>query len=276
MPQPLPATSRARSYSAPVPRAVRTIQTSPDHPPYLVRTQPYCFEDFGTKSTGEGGTLPHPGAFTSNLVPRTSNLSSIPLPLSHVLLDNEVGCAWPDRTSFRKKIQDGQQGPQALCRGVSGGWASKSSLSKTSCLPAEVAGQFRSIGERDNARNHHPSMPHMQEPELLHHEEQEDDHRPPRVLKVLQHLPQAHGAQRDEVRAPLASAVGTSLKPTAPGGVSSTVKLSVSKTELLGSNPSSPASFPPNTLAVTEPGKTRNTQTISSAGFEAPWRRQLQ
>jgi hypothetical protein len=27
---------------------------------------------------------------------------------------------------------------------------------------------------------------------------------------------------------------------------------------------------------VTVPGKTRNTQTISSARFEAPWRRQLQ
>src|ERR1019366_10174994 len=65
-----------------------------------------------------------------------------PLPLSAVLLDNEKGCAWPDRTSFRKKIQDGQQGPQALWRGVSGGWAYESSLSKTSCLPAEVAGQF--------------------------------------------------------------------------------------------------------------------------------------
>ena len=32
-------------------------------------------------------------------------------------------------------------------------------------------------------------------------------------------------------------------KSQQPGGVSSTVKLSVSKTELLGSNPSSPASF---------------------------------
>jgi hypothetical protein len=55
------------------------------------------------------------------------------------------------------------------------------------------------LGESPNARNHHLAMPHLQEPELLHHEEQEDDHRPPRVLKVLQHLPQAHGTQRDEV-----------------------------------------------------------------------------
>src|SRR6185437_7764509 len=99
---------------------------------------------------------------------------------------------------------------QALCRGVSGGWAVSSS-SKTSCLPAEVAGQFRSIGELDNARNYHPPMPHLQEQELLHHQEQEDDHGPPRVLQVLQHLPQAHGTQGNQVRAPLASAVGNEL-----------------------------------------------------------------
>ena len=67
-----------------------------------------------------------------------------PLPLSAVLLDNEKGCAWPDRTSFRKKIQDGQQGPQALCRGVSGGWAYKSSLRKqAACQPRWLA----TIGE---------------------------------------------------------------------------------------------------------------------------------
>jgi hypothetical protein len=42
-------------------------------------------------------------------------------------------------------------------------------------------------------------VPGMQEPELLNDEEQEDDYRPPRVLKVLQYLPQAHGAQGNEV-----------------------------------------------------------------------------
>jgi hypothetical protein len=55
-------------------------------------------------------------------------------------------------------------------------------------------------GER-NARDHYPPVPGLQKPELFHHEEQEDDHGPPGVLKVLQHLPQAHGTQRDEVRA---------------------------------------------------------------------------
>jgi hypothetical protein len=39
----------------------------------------------------------------------------------------------------------------------------------------------------------------VQEQELLDDEEQEDDHWPPGVLEVLQHLPQAHGPQRDEV-----------------------------------------------------------------------------
>src|ERR1035437_9065357 len=97
---------------------------------------------------------PDPG--TSNLEPSTSNLAGCPihdsptvmggeppqstfptggpLPLSAVMLDNVVGCAWPDRTSFRKTIQDGQQGPKALCRGVSGGWAYKRSEEHTSEL----------------------------------------------------------------------------------------------------------------------------------------------
>jgi hypothetical protein len=76
----------------------------------------------------------------SNLEPGTSNLAGDPLPLSTVLLDNVVGCAWPDRTSFRKKIQDGQQGPKALCRGVSGGWADLSSLPKqAACQPRWLA-----------------------------------------------------------------------------------------------------------------------------------------
>jgi hypothetical protein len=108
---------------------------------------------------------PDPG--TSNLEPSTSNLAGCPihdsptvmggeappqstfptgspLPLSAVMLDNVVGCAWPDRTSFRKTIQDGQQGPKALCRGVSGGWAYKSSLPKqAACQPRWLA----TIGE---------------------------------------------------------------------------------------------------------------------------------
>jgi hypothetical protein len=42
-------------------------------------------------------------------------------------------------------------------------------------------------------------MSGVQEQELLDDEEQEDDHGPARVLEVLQHLPQAHGPQRDEV-----------------------------------------------------------------------------
>jgi hypothetical protein len=83
----------------------------------------------------------------------------------------------------------------------------------------------------------------VQEQELLDDEEQEDDHWPARVLEVLQYLPQAHGSQRDEVTGFQLSAVSFELKAR-PGGVSSTVKLSVSKTELLGSNPSSPASLP--------------------------------
>jgi len=39
---------------------VRTFQTSPDFAPYQVRIQPQSPQDFETKSTGEGGDLPHP------------------------------------------------------------------------------------------------------------------------------------------------------------------------------------------------------------------------
>jgi hypothetical protein len=42
-------------------------------------------------------------------------------------------------------------------------------------------------------------MPGVQKQELLNNEEQKDDHRPPRVLEVLQYLPQAHGSQGNEV-----------------------------------------------------------------------------
>src|SRR4029077_14319807 len=46
-------------------------------------------------------------------------------------------------------------------------------------------------GEENNARDHYPPVPRVQEPELFHYEEQEDDHSPSGVLKVLQHLPDA-------------------------------------------------------------------------------------
>ena len=45
------------------------------------------------------------------------------------------------------------------------------------------------------------------------------------------------------------------------GGVSSTVKLSVSKTELLGSNPSSPASFIPQSGAKRQARGTQENTT---------------
>ena len=181
----------------------------------------------------------------------TGGRGACPLPLSAVLLDNKKGCAWPDRTSFRKKIQDRQQGPKALCRGVSGeGFPFQNKL-----LASRGGWPIPKLGESPNARDHYPPVSGVQEPELLHHQEQEDHHRPSRVLQVLQHVPQAHRAQRDEVRA----APGRSFQPLAGrqepgakrsfGGVSSTVKLSVSKTELLGSNPSSPASFPARHLS---------------------------
>jgi hypothetical protein len=188
MPQPLPEISRTRC-QAPIAQGCSSptlkdrltlsglFQTSPNHFPDSVPTELHCPEDFRTKSTGGGRPLPHLAPFTLNLEPNTSNLTASPLPLSTVFVSNRSRPAWPDRWFFCCTIQDGQQGPQALCRGVSGGWKFDSLPYLPSCLPAEVAGQFRSIGELDNARNYHPSMSHMQEPELLHHEEQEDHDR---------------------------------------------------------------------------------------------------
>jgi hypothetical protein len=54
-------------------------------------------------------------------------------------------------------------------------------------------------GEDNNARDYYPPVPGLQKPELFDHEEQEDDYGPSGVLEVLQHVPQAHGPQRDEV-----------------------------------------------------------------------------
>ncbi len=58
-----------------------------------------------------------------------------------------------------------------------------------------------------------------------------------RVFEVLQPLPQAHGPQGNQV------AAASSKDVEGYRGVSSTVKLLVSKTGLGGSNPSAPASF---------------------------------
>jgi hypothetical protein len=45
----------------------------------------------------------------------------------------------------------------------------------------------------------------VQAPELQHDEEQEEDDRADRVQQVLPLLPQAHGAQRNEVTTEVAS-----------------------------------------------------------------------
>jgi hypothetical protein len=96
----------------------------------------------------------------------------------------------------------------------------------------------------------------VQGAQLHNDEEQEDDHWPSGVREVLQALPLPPEAQRNEVREQgkgtreqkaAASASNYSLIPVpfslAFRGVSSTVKLSVSKTELESSNLSAPARF---------------------------------
>jgi hypothetical protein len=99
-----------------------------------------------------------------------------------------------------------------------------------------------------HARDHYTAVSGMQEPELFDDQEQEDDDGSFGVLEVLQYVQAAHGPQRDQVGT---GRPGGVLVGLAAGrgelphhrGVSSTVKLSVSKTELLGSNPSAPASI---------------------------------
>ena len=48
-------------------------------------------------------------------------------------------------------------------------------------------------------RQHHASVHRVQEPELRHDKEQEDDAGSPRVQKVLQKVQMSHSSQRDEV-----------------------------------------------------------------------------
>ena len=107
----------------------------------------------------------------------TGGRGASPLPLSAVLLDNERGCAWPDRTVSGKKIRIGSRGHQpcvAACQ-ADGHFLSSSSR-QAACQPKWLA--TSEVRRTPNARNHHPPVPGLQEPELLHHQEQEDHHRP--------------------------------------------------------------------------------------------------
>jgi hypothetical protein len=118
-----------------------------------------------------------------------SKRSRLQLSKTSGFVDNSKGRAWPDRSSFRFN-QDLAAGAIALRRGVS------EVILNAACQPRWLA---TLEGDLSNARNHHTAVPGLQEPELLHDQEQEDDHGSARVLEVLQYLPQAHGAQRDEV-----------------------------------------------------------------------------
>ena len=231
MPQPLPNSNRTRVLPAPPAYLVRSSRTWPDCPPDPVPAQPHCLEDFRTKSTGEGDP-PSPSKFPT----------SAPLPLSAVFMDNERGCAWPDRTSFRKKIQDGQQGPKALCRGVSGGRTTSLPFPKqAACQPRWLA----TIGELTKcARSSHCSARSVRTGTTP---PPRTRRRPLAALSSQSSAIPAVSTRRTKRRSKSTLGIQPSAmseKLTAPGGVSSTVKLSVSKTELLGSNPSSPASFP--------------------------------
>lgn len=69
-------------------------------------------------------------------------------------------------------------------------------------LPKQAACQPRWLAKLErkfNARDYYPAVSGVQEPELFDDQEQEDDHGPAGVLQVLQYVPQAYAAQRDEV-----------------------------------------------------------------------------
>ena len=96
-------------------------------------------------------------------------------PFSWIIDKDERGLTAP---LSEAQLRIWQQGPLSPVSRRANRAESTESKPNASCLPAEVAGQFRSIGEQLNARNYHLALSYMQEPKLLHHQEQEDDHRP--------------------------------------------------------------------------------------------------
>jgi hypothetical protein len=79
----------------------------------------------------------------------------------------------------------GQQGPiSPASRRV------RSNPKQAACQPRWLA----KLERKYHARDHYPAVSGLQEPELFDDEEQEDNHWPVGVLKVLQHVPQAYGA----------------------------------------------------------------------------------
>ena len=95
--------------------------------------------------------------------------------------------AWLSRT---KNSGIGQQGPiSPASRRV------RSNPKQAACQPRWLA----KLERKYHARDHYPAVSGLQEPELFDDEEQEDDHGTVGVLQVLQHVPEAYGAQRDQV-----------------------------------------------------------------------------
>ena len=66
---------------------------------------------------------------------------------------------------------------------------------QAACQPRWLA----TLERKYHARDHHTAVSGLQEPELFDDEEQEDNHGTVGVLQVLQHVPEAYGAQRDEI-----------------------------------------------------------------------------
>ena len=130
-------------------------------------------------------------------------------PISWIISEDERGLT----ALLPSHNQDLAAGAIALRRGV-----------LTRCLPAEVAGHVWK--EPPNARSS-LCRTRMSEPELLP-TENEDHHRPLEFNKLSQHVPQAHGPQRDEVAPPVRDKAWRLPLPPNRGS-SSTVGLPVSK-----------------------------------------------
>ena len=167
---------------------------------------------------------------------------------SPISCDNYRGRAWPDRSSFRSQSGFGSRGHCPASRRVK------------RCLPAEVAGHVQkgitlcaksSPFNVRTARTGTTRRPRTRRP-------------PPVASSSPSSATPAASTRRTKRRSsPPVWWRSSSFVPQ-HGGVSSTVKLSVSKTELLGSNPSSPASL----LPLHRPGRLNLQRFVTKNVFQ--------
>ena len=154
----------------------------------------------------------------------------------------EEGCAWPERTTFRRTIQDWQKGQTSP--------VSRRVIPHAACQPRWLA----TLGEQTEcAKLSHCNVRCARTGTT---QQRRTRRRPRAGLSSRSSAIPAASTRTTKRRSKYQQGTGEQQArtghnkppafiplPVATGGVSSTAKLSVSKTDLLGSNPSSPASF---------------------------------